>query len=106
MNSKEIKTFNDLKILVEDNSRTANNILLCLTGDPKNSEDKGLMGSVGRINKTLNGDPDDREDLGLVGDVRNNKRWKNNVNKALGSLGLGFLGLFIKQIFESIKRGG
>ena len=59
-----------------------------------------------RIDKCLNGDPDDRNDAGLVGDVRNNKRWKNMVNKILGGTGTISLGLLIKEIFRAIKPGG
>ena len=83
MNQKDIEDFKDLKRIVKSNT-----IILA------------------RIDRTLSGNPEDRDDLGLVGDVRNNKRWKGNVNKALSGLGLGVGGLFIKQIFEFFKRGG
>ncbi len=83
MNAKDVEDFKDMKRVVATNTKLLTDIKICLMGDPKN-----------------------RDDLGLVGDVRNNKRWKNNVNKALGSLGLGFFGLFVKQIFESIRKGG
>ena len=83
MNAKDIEDYKDMKRVVSDNTQI-----------------------LKRIDRTLSGDPNDRDDLGLVGDVRNNKRWKANVQKSLGGLGLGFAGLLFKQLFELFKRGG
>jgi len=58
------------------------------------------------IKHCLMGKPDDNDDLGLVGDVRNNKRWRGNVNKSLCSIGITSVGLLARQIFELFKRGG
>ena len=82
MNAKDIEDFKDMKKVVETNTK----ILI-------------------RIDRCLNGDPDDRDDLGLVGDVRNNKRWKGNVQKSIGGLGLGFVALMIKSFWEFFTKG-
>ncbi len=81
MNAKDIEEFQDMKRTVKTSAKILTDISICLMGKP-----------------------DDRDDLGLVGDVRNNKRWKNNVNKTLGGLGLGFVSLFVRQLFEIFKR--
>ena len=83
MNQKDIEDFKDMKRVVALNTKI-----------------------LERIDKNLSGDPDDRNDLGLIGDVRNNKRWKSNVNKALGTIGITSLGLVVRQLFELFKRGG
>ena len=51
----------------------------------------------------LLGDPKDRNDMGLAGDVRNNKKWKDNVQKTLTALGITTLTLFVKAIWEILK---
>ena len=81
MNQKDIEDFKDMKREVKSNTKILTDIKICLMGDDK-----------------------DRNDLGLVGDVRNNKRWKGNVQKALGGFGTLTVGLLIKQLFELFKR--
>ena len=84
MNKSEVTTFNEMKIMV-----------------------KGIANTVRNIDITLNGKKEDRHDLGLVGDVRNNVKWKDKVNKAIGGLGLGFLALIIKEGWQQfLKKGG
>lgn len=80
MNVKEIETFNDMKKMVNANSK----ILV-------------------RIDRVLNGDPDDRKDFGLAGDVRNNVRWKNSIQKVLGVLGFGIATLWLKDVWNYFK---
>lgn len=80
MNANEMETFKEMKTVVKANTRI-------------------LM----RIDKCLNGDPDNRNDLGLVGDVRNNVRWKNNIQKILGALGFGVITLWLKDAWGYIK---
>lgn len=82
MNRIEIEDFKDMKKVVETNTK----ILL-------------------RIDRCLSGDPDDRKDLGLIGDVRNNLRWKSNVQKTLGALGIGVLTLWIKTLWSFVTKG-
>ncbi len=79
MTKDEIQDFKEMRKVVADTANTVQNISIALMGDPKN-----------------------HEDFGLFGDVRNNKRWRSNVNKMLGSLGLGFLGLLIKGEWQRI----
>ncbi len=83
MNKSEVKTFNEMKIMVE-----------------------GIADTVETINVTLNGKKGDRHDLGLVGDVRNNVKWRDKVNKTLSALGLGVIGLFIKEGWQQFLRKG
>ena len=91
MNAKDIKDLTEMKTVVaemedkiDDTSSDIKDIKHCLMGDPK-----------------------DRKDLGLVGDVRNNVRWRDKVNKTLATLGLGVMGLFVKEAWQHfVRRGG
>ena len=84
MNKSEVKTFNEMKIMVE-----------------------GISNTVENIDITLNGKKEDRHDLGLVGDVRNNVKWRDKVNKTLSALGIGVILLFIKEGWQQfLKKGG
>lgn len=80
MNQKEIKTFNEMKNVMESIAETVKN-----------------------IDVTLNGKKGDRHDLGLVGDVRNNVKWRNTVQKWMGILGISVIGLVAKDIWKFIK---
>ena len=89
MNAKDIEDMKDVKTVIdqmetnlESVSKGVDNLLVCLMGDPK-----------------------DRHDLGLVGDVKNNKQWKNLVNKWLGIVGISTFGLLLKEGFNFFKRG-
>jgi len=73
---------------------------------PQDSDQDGMPDNWEKANNLNPSNPDDRNDAGLVGDVRNNKRWKNMVNKILGGTGTISLGLLIKEIFRAIKPGG
>ena len=90
MNANDIKDLRDVKEVIADMERKFDE-----TGT-----------DIKIIKHCLMGKPDDNDDLGLVGDVRNNKRWKGNVNKALCSIGITSVGLLVRQIFELFKRGG
>ena len=88
MNAKDIEDIKDVKNVIEvmetnldSVSKGVDNLLICLMGDPKN-----------------------RHDLGLVGDVRNNKKWKNLVNKWLGVVGISTFGLLWKEGINIFKR--
>ena len=83
MNANDIKDLRDVKEVIGD----------------MESKFKETGADIKIIKHCLLGKPDDNDDLGLVGDVRNNKRWKNNVNKALSGLGLGVISIWIKQLF-------
>ena len=82
MNAKDIEEFKDMQRDV----KASTTILL-------------------RIDRTLNGDPDDRHDLGLVGDVRNNVRWKTNVQRMLSALGVGVVTLWVKTLWGFVTKG-
>jgi len=82
MNAKDIEEFKDMQRDV----KASTTILL-------------------RIDRTLNGDPDDRHDLGLVGDVRNNVRWKTNVQRTLSALGIGVVTLWVKTLWGFVTKG-
>lgn len=82
MNAKDIEEFKDMQRDV----KASTTILL-------------------RIDRTLNGDPDDRHDLGLVGDVRNNVRWKTNVQRMLSALGIGVVTLWVKTLWGFVTKG-
>jgi len=69
MNANDIKDLRDVKEVIADMERKF--------------AETGI--DIKIIKHCLLGKPDDNNDLGLVGDVRNNKRWKNNVNKSLMS---------------------
>lgn len=81
MNASEIETFKEMKTVVKANTK----ILI-------------------RIDKTLHGDKEkDKYDMGLVGDVRNNVRWKKNIQKVLSVLGLGIAGMWVKDGWTYLK---
>jgi len=86
MNAKDIKDIKDVKSVMEQiESNIATNC--------KNITD---------IKIALMGDPKDRGDGGLFQDVRNNKRWKNNVNKTLVTFGLLSITSFIKLTWDYV----
>ena len=89
MNTKDIKDIHDVKIVIGG------------------MEDKltESASDVKIIKHCLLGNPEDNNDLGLVGDVRNNKRWRNTVNKLLGGTVTLSLGLAIKEFLGYIKKG-
>ena len=60
MNTKEVKTFNELKNEVIDIKKSVETIRVCLMGKDNNAKSTGLVGMVS-----------------------NNHRWRMNVNKSL-----------------------
>ncbi len=83
MNKKEIETFNELKNEVIDIKDAVSTIKVCLMGDDKDPESRGL-----------------------VGIVSNNKRWRGNVNKSLVYLIPISTGLAIKTLWAWITGIG
>jgi hypothetical protein len=79
MNQEEQVTVKDLEKIVVSNSETLEQISVCLMGDPKDHKDEGLIGAV-----------------------NNNVKWKNNINKSVGGLGLGFFALVIKEAWQHL----
>lgn len=88
MNTKDIKDIHDVKTVIGG------------------MEEKLIESAsdVKIIKHCLLGNPENNDDLGLVGDVRNNKRWKNMVNKFLGGTVVLSVSLVIKEFFEYIKK--
>ena len=82
MNQKEAVTVKELAKIVEDSNKVLKDISVCLMGDPK-----------------------DHTSEGLVGAVNNNVKWKNKINKAIGTLGLGFIALVIKEGWQHLSAG-
>ena len=86
MNAKDIKDIKDVRTVMEQMETTLSN----------------QCESVNEIKIALMGDPKNRSDGGLFQDVRNNKRWKNNVNKALFTFGGISITTFIKMTWDYI----
>ena len=80
MNSKDIKDIKDVKNVI---------------GDMETKFD-GVIDNIKVIKKCLMGDEENWEDGGLIGVVKNNKRWKGNVQKSLVAIGGISLTTFIK----------
>ena len=80
MNANDIKDLRDVKEVIGTMEKTFTS----------------TEADIKLIKHCLMGKPDDNDDLGLVGDVRNNKRWKGNVNKSLVTIG----GLTFASIFK------
>ena len=86
MNANDIKDLRDVKEVIADMERKFDE-----TGT-----------DIKIIKHCLMGKPDDNDDLGLVGDVRNNKRWKGNVNKSLVTISGLTLTTFLKLSWDFI----
>ena len=88
MNAKDIEDIKDVKTVIDDMEKRF--IETCV--------------DIKIIKHCLMGNPENNDDLGLVGDVRNNKRWRGNVNKSLFAIGGLSFTTFLKLSWDFITN--